>query len=622
MMSTANIRDILTSFSPNLDFFAITSGDGRIKIWDTLKGQIQTEFTNITASDDTGLFSGTTRGHLSLDYTCMKWVQSDAKKKRNPGHSLLVLGTGSGDILAFDVSAGQLRWKVSDCHPGGVTAVCSPRNGLCIYTAGADGMVCQIESATGIVIRRHKSSTKAISALSVSADGKILATASAQLRIFNCVDNKKIQKFTGHPVAVRCLIFTEDVKYALSSAAGEKNIAIWRIDGAKNQSSCCVLSMEHPAFFLDSKGSDDTGVYVLAISEIGLSYLWYGKNIEELRNCKPTKISLSIESSRIYNSGPSSSILAAKFQGVEKPASALVLVAHGSVVKPSFDRCPVQYGVDIRLNSSQNGVLLPTSQSYDSVKGQKVQNRVTALDRANAEDALLPPMLHDFHDKKRKHDHRLTRDEKEMMSNPEKETQTMDLEVDWGNMEEDGIVLEDRLRSAGILGDLCGEHNPTMPVDNITDDTMLKNAELLVKANMPEKKIREKVSSMSHSDACKFLEVLVALWERRSASGVHVLPWIYRILVNHGSPFPQESSTQTIDKIYKMAKFKCLSVQPLLQLSGHLQLIMAQIDKVGQNPLPNMDDSDGSQDEDEREELDEIVYGEEEDSAQSGSDDD
>ncbi|KAK1291842.1 hypothetical protein QJS10_CPB17g01199 [Acorus calamus] len=151
-------------------------------------------------------------------------------------------------------------------------------------------------------------------------------------------------------------------------------------------------------------------------------------------------------------------------------------------------------------------------------------------------------MLHDFHDKKRKHDDRLTRDDKEMMSNPEKETQPTDLEVDWGNMEEDGIVLEDRLRSAGILGDLCGERNPTMPVDNITDDTMLKNAELLVKANMPEKKIREKVS----------LEVLVALWERRSASGVHVLPWIHRILVNHGFSFPQESSTQTIDKLYKV----------------------------------------------------------------------
>lgn len=40
------------------------------------------------------------------------------QKKRKIGNSLLILGTGSGDVLAVDVSAGQLKWRVSDCHPG------------------------------------------------------------------------------------------------------------------------------------------------------------------------------------------------------------------------------------------------------------------------------------------------------------------------------------------------------------------------------------------------------------------------------------------------------------------------------------------------------------------------
>ena len=40
------------------------------------------------------------------------------QKKRKLGSSLLILGTGSGDVLALDVSAGQLKWRVSDCHPG------------------------------------------------------------------------------------------------------------------------------------------------------------------------------------------------------------------------------------------------------------------------------------------------------------------------------------------------------------------------------------------------------------------------------------------------------------------------------------------------------------------------
>ena len=36
------------------------------------------------------------------------------------GSSILVLGKGIGDILAHDVSVGQLNWQISDCHPGWV----------------------------------------------------------------------------------------------------------------------------------------------------------------------------------------------------------------------------------------------------------------------------------------------------------------------------------------------------------------------------------------------------------------------------------------------------------------------------------------------------------------------
>ena len=34
-MGSSNIRDLLTTFSPSLDFFAISSGDGRIKVLET-----------------------------------------------------------------------------------------------------------------------------------------------------------------------------------------------------------------------------------------------------------------------------------------------------------------------------------------------------------------------------------------------------------------------------------------------------------------------------------------------------------------------------------------------------------------------------------------------------------
>lgn len=49
-----------------------------------------------------------------IDFTFTIYDQ----KKRKLRNSLLILGTGGGDVLALDVSAGQLKWRVSDCHPG------------------------------------------------------------------------------------------------------------------------------------------------------------------------------------------------------------------------------------------------------------------------------------------------------------------------------------------------------------------------------------------------------------------------------------------------------------------------------------------------------------------------
>lgn len=538
-----------------------------------------------------------------------------------------MLGTGHGDVLAVDVAAGQLKWKFADCHPGGVSAVSFSRHNSCIYTGGVDCMVCQIDPANGNLLSKYKASTKAISSLSISPDGKILAAASAQLKLFSCLDNKKIQRFPGHPVSVRCMIFSEDGKYILSSAVGEKYIAIWRTDAGKKQPACCVLSMEHPAVFLDCKcsnveGTVGTGFYVLAVSETGLCYFWYGSSIEELRVNKPTRISLSVESSASKKKG---AVFAAKFQGIVRPESAMVLVAYGSLVKPSFEKLTVQYGVDVNLETSQEGVLLPRGQSHTFKKGQMPQSKVTALDRANAEDAMLPlPKIYS-HEKKRKHtasylaaniengmDVPVNSDTKRFPAQKEDILQTV---------EEDVTCLEDRLREIGILvtkkKSSVGNY---MSPKSALSITLSNGTNLSFDADLPRKKIRSHILSMLPGDAYKFLEILVGTWKKRSTDPKHVLTWIYYVLVCHGDFITSlDSSGPTLDALHKITSLKCSTVQPLLKLWGRLGLITAQIDKAGQSivaaPLEN-GYADASE-EDEEEEIDELVYGKEEEEFES-----
>ncbi|KAM0899200.1 hypothetical protein ACQ4PT_021495 [Festuca glaucescens] len=607
----ATIRDLLTSFSPSSDFLALSSGDGRIKVWDSVRGQLQTEFADIPAVE-VGALAETKRGHLALDYTCMKWVQLSSKKKRKAGSSLLVLGTGSGDVLALDVAAGQWKWRISDCHPGGVTAVAYSRNGRSVYTAGADGMVCKIDPSDGSVAGKFKSSSKAISALAVSSDGKVLATAAGQLRTFDASDNKKIQKFSGHPVAVKTMIFSDNGEYVLSSGVGERYVAIWRLGGGKTQSSSCILSMEHPAIFVDCKCSginaNNGEIHVLAISEVGICYFWSGNSMDDLRNKKPSKIALS--ESSLSRTKQDSTIFAAKLQGIDGPNSTHVLLAYGSVVKPSFDKLLVCYGKDINLGVSEDGVLLPAIQPTMAQKGQyaKTKGTITALDRANAEDAILPlPKLH-TQEKKRKHGvTKPSGDKLAIDSDLGTTARLTEKRVPVQRIEDASICIEDMLRECGVI-DQSIERDPDMATKILSD--LFGRSGIPIDANLPSKKIRAHLRSLKPGDACKLLENLVSAWKSRSGSAELVLRWIYCLLVIHGRFISSEKPKKLISNLEKMCAERYAATEDLLKLSGRLRLIIAQVDKDAKDLSVRKQDSVSTLSDEEEEEIDELVYGE------------
>ncbi|GLU08451.1 hypothetical protein SLE2022_253640 [Rubroshorea leprosula] len=412
--------------------------------------------------------------------------------------------------------------------------------------------------------------------MAVSSYGKMLATASAQLKTFDCSNHKKIQKFSGHPGAVQCMVFTEDGKFILSSAVGERYGAMWRTDGGKKQLASCLLAMEHPAVFVDSRCVENGVLYVFAISENGMLFLGH--------------------------KGALPAIFAAKLQGVPKPALLHAFLAYGLLVKPSFKKIVMHYGTDVMWNSSQDGVLLPTSQTLiKSKKGLNVQNRVTALDCANAEDALIPiPVVSDLQDQKDRYQN-LSIDVDEEMADLVGSVDESKL----GDGEEDMVELDagskmlcigDRPRSLGML------HNLTS--DSTLDATMFNGIQL--EASMLQKNKRTVVLCLAPSDAQKLLENLVALWQSKSDSRRYVLPWIYSISVNHSQHnMSQETVTQMLDSLLKITKSKRVAIQSSLQLSGHLQLATTQTEKATWNKthpsayhqMDESDDEDDSEDE-------------------------
>lgn len=176
------------------------------------------------------------------------------------------------------------------------------------------------------------------------------------------------------------MIFAEDGRYVLSSASEERYIAVWEIDGNKKKSASAFLSMDHPAIFLDSKyvncgGADNASLCVLAISEIGICYFWHGKTIDELHNSKPTKISVPSDDEALQKyKGGIPNVFAGKLQNVAA-TSGHVFLAYGLLIKPTFEKVLVHSGTDVKLNVSQDGILLPISQSQKSRKASHIQSQ-------------------------------------------------------------------------------------------------------------------------------------------------------------------------------------------------------------------------------------------------------
>lgn len=593
-MASSHIRDILTAFSPTMDLFAISLGDGRIKIWDTVKGQVQTEFTDISSADTTtsGIFGKQEGGHLSMDYTCMKWLSLWNKKKRKLGSSVLVLGTGSGDVLALDVSSGQLKWRVDNCHAGGVTSISFPRNGSHIYTAGVDGVVCEIDTMSGNTLNKFSAASNAISCIAASPDGNMIATAAGRLKILNCSNQKRLQKFSGHPGPVRCMTFSEDGKYILSSASGERYIAVWKVDGSKRKTATVSLAMDHPAIFLDSKSinngdAEEAGLSILSISEMGIAYFWYGKTIDDLHNSKPTKVFVPSDDGLLQkHKGMAPNVFDAKLQSVSEPGCGHLFLSYGLIIKPTFDKVLVHSGSEVKLTVSLDGILLPVSQSQKSKKASDVNRQVTALDRSNA-DGALPPVA-------------------KIYDLPEVKKGTMPAEnKDQNKLDTVIICVEDRLRYLGVLGDKKDAHSDSL------GSKVLKGINL--DESTPLKKIKSTISSLEPAEALSLLKTLLDVWQSRSHPGKHVIPWIYSVLIYHGD-YIKSKAPKLIDFLCKVTTSNGSAMDSLLQLSGRLQLVSTQIDKSSNNKITVVQQqNEEEEDESDEDEVDEAVYGKDED---------
>ncbi|XP_060205112.1 uncharacterized protein LOC132632970 [Lycium barbarum] len=578
-MAREKLKSLVTSFTANGEYLAVLSPDGTVRVWNTNSGSLFGQWRLKNSGD-------------SFPYMACCIV---GKKRRKEQCLLVALGSDDGSVLAVDISSESVRWRKDGALPSGAAGLSFVGKGRRIHAVAANGLVFEMNSETGEVIKEFKVSKKPISSAAHSTDEKIIAAASDKLRFLNSESGKELLKFSPDSAAAQRIWLSDDARFAVTVGFGEKQLQVWKLDfGEKAAEYGHVVSMKHPPIMVECRNNckGEDGMVVLAISEKGVCYIWNFESVTD-EVAKPIKITVKASKGEAdERTGRAKKnlmpVIAARLHTLDTDAHLRTLIAYGSVESPEFT------SVDI------------SSPGEDIV--------IAAGDRTKKEVAAVQENGH----VKKGADMEVEGANLIQRSKATNKRPASDLDVtggvtitDNGNGEPiDGVQIDDlneptmgeKLAMLNLADNNEDKNNKnlesapqTKPPSADSVHVLLKQAlhaddrALLIDClyRQDEKVIANSVSLLNPSDVLKLLQSLLSIVQSRGAVLACALPWLRSLLLQHASGImSQESSLLALSSLYQLIDARLSTLHQALQLSSSLELLYA-------GTIDEGDDEDG-----------------------------
>ncbi|KAK3026098.1 hypothetical protein RJ639_040770 [Escallonia herrerae] len=574
-MAKEKLKSLIISFTSDGDYLAVLSPDGTVKvsslhlpfelkqIWKTSSGGLSAEWKY---SD----------GDADARFSCVACSFIQKKRRNEQGTCLVALGTVDGNILAIDVFAGQTKWQSSALHPGGIAGIYFANKGCRLHMIGTNGMVCELNPETGELVKEFRISKKSISSSALSCDEKILATASAKLRLFSLENGKEVMKFSADSGPVQFLSVSDDAKLIVTSGFGEKHLQVWKCNSSSGAvSSGPLLTMRHPPLAIECKNSctGEDGLVVLSVSESGVAYVWNLKTISE-EDINPTKITVQPGKAKdplsIGRAKKSRTpIIAARLHALETDGHVTILVTYGPVDSPHFSFVDVSSpGEDIVIAAADETVKgdATIQESGVHLGDMELEAVGGAVQKQKANKKRPVPDLEST--------------KSETLGDEGIGGATDGVQIDNDSNE---LTMGEKLESLNLV-DKRESSSLAKPPSADSVHVLLKQAlhaddrALLLDClyRQDEKVITNSVSLLNPSDVLKLLESLVSTVDSRGAVLACAVPWLRSLLLQHASGImSQESSLLALNSLYQLIESRVATFTPALQLSSCLDLLYA-----------------------------------------------
>ncbi|RCJ27108.1 hypothetical protein A6770_02820 [Nostoc minutum NIES-26] len=201
----------------------------------------------------------------------------------NQNGNTLVTGTEDGRVIAYDAATGKDKLTLSATSAAApVTGIVFSSDGV-LNSVGKDSVLRRWNAATGKLTQNLTGHENPIEALTVSPDGKLLATGGQDTKVFvwDAVTNKLKYIIEEHKSFVKGLAFSLDSK--MLASADEQGL----IELSDTQTGRNIQTLLGHADTVNEVAFSPTGKILASVSDDGTTRIW---DVGDVKNPKQLKV--------------------------------------------------------------------------------------------------------------------------------------------------------------------------------------------------------------------------------------------------------------------------------------------------------------------------------------------